>query len=387
MSRKHADHNWSAAKSWLGCDLYYQHKKQAEDLGLEWSKDSAASVRGTVMHDVSEHAVMRLTHNGRHSGFARVEIEAAIEEGLEHVPGADDLKRSDIEHIQVAVTEVLETLERAARQDSTAVCIAELAIELPHEPGSDGYVDVVIYNNTDLWIIDYKYGITPVAPESPQLTGYAVSVIDYLVCVEAHPGFERVHRGIAQPAVQHEIAWAPPISQGDLVSWMHHVIQVVEHQKRGENLRPAAELSVCDWCPAARLELCSHHKKLLVSITDGLMGGARADDPEWVELVVRNEKQIQDAIKRLKQRVIDEEETFPDWKRIQVRNPARWNPALEEEVLLTTFSEAGVDPFVLGTPASVRKSNPGHEALIDSVCAEQTHHTRLKYEPQNGETK
>lgn len=382
MSRKHANHNWSSAKTWLACDLHVPLKIEAHEKGLEWDKPSAASKRGTKMHDAAELAVTELVKNGRTTGWTLPEIEGAVEVGCDK-HGVSD---ADGQEVVEAVTEVCLLLERITAKDGVPQVLLEPAVALPHEPESNGYIDVLIVGCDDVWIVDYKFGANPVSPrKNPQLMGYYCSVLDYLVTEQGYDLDDvpnRGHLGIMQPSQLDEILWWDT-SIAEAQSFMALVFDATDRQLSGVNLRPAAEPSVCQYCPAARLKRCSAHTKMLTGMAELLLEpGEHGHDPKQVEWLVRNEKALVSHLKDLRQEIIEDEETYPDWRRAQVKNPLKWNPAVEEEVLMTTFSEAGVDPFVVGTPAAVRKANPGHEDLIKSLCNEQGYHTRLTYKPK-----
>lgn len=385
MARKHALRNWSSSKSWLNCDLYIKYKLEAEAQGLDWGGTSAAAERGTLMHDISEVAVITLTANGRSSGWSAYEIEGEVEEAwatLAQEDGRPKLKPEDIEHIVLMVTEVLGVLERAGEG---AQIICEPAVALPHEPESDGYIDVLILGGGELvdhlWVVDYKYGRGAVQPDATQLKGYAASALAWLL--DAHDiRVKHIHQGIAQPAVRDTISWFDTTDE-ETIAFMNHVFDVQDHQEAGFNLRPAADPSVCEWCPAAKLKMCKANTTMMVDMATSLAGAASGKLPkDKVEYLVKNQSAFSAFMKDLKQEIIDDEEGYPDWQRSQVRNPLGWNKALGEEVLAATFAEAGIDPYVIGSPTLVKKTNEGHDKLIESLCAEPNTHTRLAYKPK-----
>lgn len=367
VDRPHADHNWSSAKIWLNCDLHYQFKKEYSD---EWDQPSAASIRGTQMHDIAEYAVARLLANERRHGWNAFDIEGAVEEACEHVDNG--LTRDDLGYVVQAVTQVILLIDQCVDPEIHL----ELEVPIVHEPGAVGYVDVVIIDETRVYVVDYKMGRTPVDHRrNEQLTGYCVGVAQAL-----HEQGRDVSKllfvnGIMQPMLQDEILWDSGIFLKELQTFQTVASHRVDVQRSGRNLMLPSDPSTCGWCPAKRLGICGHHTSLMTSLIADV--GSPKLSPKRVEQLVRNEKEIVDFIKNLKQEIIEDETTYPEWKRIQVKNPPRWR--LEKEDLEEVLAKEGVDPYVVGSPTQVRQANPGSEELIESLCKEQGHHVRLKW--------
>ena len=65
-----------------------------------------------------------------------------------------ELVNEDLEQVEIAIRAVLEVVWRHPE----AEVALEAQVPLSHEPSSTGAIDVAMWDENSLWVIDYKYG-------------------------------------------------------------------------------------------------------------------------------------------------------------------------------------------------------------------------------------
>lgn len=383
MSRKHAIHNLSSGKFWTECGLWYQFKKRDLDAGTFESPDTDASVRGTFLHDICEDAAKLFLRKEAQDCVEAVHLVYAsrLRDGVE-LPNRWD-EREDLEQAAIALSGVMDLIFGMG----LPYRIFEPALQLSHEPDSEGYTDVVAFSVEDLLVNDYKFGVTPVEPDDVQNVGYAANVRDFIL---RHPKLStlvpadwrpNVTLAIAQPAIRGELSVVGPIPWSEIERRQRWMEVVAERQREGKDKSGASSLSTCEWCQW-KAE-CAHR----VQLTSHIMTQAFALQPAipdyLVEEIARSAAPIADVVKDCKARVIADEVTFPNWRRATVYNGDRWPENVDVSDVAHQLRLAGCEnPYALATPASIRDSNkdrPNVLAKLKELVVDGGSHVRLRY--------
>ena len=82
--------------------------------------------------------------------------------------------------------------------------------------------------------------------------------------------------------------------------------------------------------------------------------------------------------------IVADPETFPNWKRSQVANAAKWDPNADPAQIAheLRLAGAGDEIYTLSSPAKIRAANPANEKvgpIVDTNTIDTGHHVRLKY--------
>lgn len=360
VEKAHATHNYSSSHIWLECDHWYGFKSKAYREGTPWDTTSAAAEAGTRKHAELEELLQRVFEG---AGFDPKLLELA---------GVDAPVIS-------AAKGILELLSRYP----DANVATELAIPLPHEPDSDGYIDVAFWDANSVGIVDAKFGKLEVDPSSPQLKGYAYALLCRLAelnGVEKLP--QTVLLGIAQPEIRSGVLCIEyPTSE--IIEFGRAVQQTVERQLAGKNLQGPESLDTCSWCPAKIR--CGYRTSMMAGMLDDfgkhtpVSSAALFEEPDLVERIVRSRKEIKEIIDECVAIVIANPDTFPDWKRTQVGNARKFDLELREaEEIAMLLEKAGVEwPWQLATPAQLKEKHPELAEAIDELTIDQGVHVRL----------
>lgn len=349
----HATHNYSSSHIWLECDYWHGFKTKAYREGLPWDTTSAAAEAGTRKHK---------------------ELEEALQAAFEDRPTAPlDLP------VELALRGVMELLSRYP----DASVATELAIPLPHEPDSDGYIDVAFWDADILGIVDAKFGKMEVDPSSPQLKGYAYALLCRLA--ELH-GMDKLPQtvllGIAQPEIRSGVLTIEyPTSE--IIEFGREVQRTVERQLAGKNLKGPESLDTCAWCPAKIR--CGYRTSMMAGMLEDfgkhtpVNSAALFEEPDLVERIVRSRQEIKEIIDECVAIVVANPDTFPDWKRTQVGNARKFDLELREpDEIAKLLEKAGVEwPWQLATPAQLKKEHPELGDAIDELTIDQGVHVRL----------
>lgn len=349
----HAMHNYSSSHIWLACDHWYGFKTKAYREGTAWDTTSAAAADGTRKHVLLEETITQYFATGE---FPHVE-----------------------EPVRMAAAGIMALLDRYPGAELGL----ELAIPLPHEPDSDGYIDVAFWTEELLGIVDAKFGKMEVDPSSPQLKGYAYAMLCKLAeigGVENLP--KRVLLGIAQPEIRQGVLCIE-YSAEDIIAFGREVDDAVTRQLAGKNLHGPESLDTCAWCPA-KLR-CGFRTSMMAGMLEDFAkhtppdSAALFEEPDLVERIVRSRKEINEIIDECVAIVVANPDTFPDWKRSQVGNARKFDFELREpEELAKLLEKAGVEwPWQLATPAQLKSKHPELAEAIDELTVDQGFHVRL----------
>lgn len=350
----HAMHNYSSSHIWLECDHWYGFKSKAYREGLVWDTTSAAAEAGTRKHAELEEALQRAF------------------EGQSLSPTLDPAVLS-------AAKGILELLSRYP----DASVATELAIPLPHEPDSDGYIDVAFWDANIVGIVDAKFGKMEVDPSSPQLKGYAYALLCRLAELNGVENLPpKVLLGIAQPEIRSGVLCIE-YETSEIIEFGREVQRTVERQLSGKNLKGPESLDTCSWCPAKIG--CGYRTSMMAGLLDDFgkhtpaSSAALFEEPDLVERIVRSRKEIKEIIDECVAIVIANPDTFPDWKRTQVGNARRFDLELREaEEIAMLLEKAGVEwPWQLATPAQLKEKHPELADAIDELTIDQGVHVRL----------
>lgn len=360
MTKAHATHNWSSSKFWLECDYWYGFKTAAYRDGKPWDTSSAASDRGTLLHD---------------------RLEKLLEGALER-DGMEGWDLTGLEGDEKAVGQAANGILRVLSHYSDTQVGLELEVPLPHEPESVGHIDVAFWNDEVVGIIDAKFGQVKIEPDSTQNKGYAYAFLCHMFPAgKTLPKFAFL--GIAQPAHSDDVLYVI-VPTDEIMAFGAEAGAIVERQLAGRDLEMPKDVSTCSWCPAART--CG----VRLTVMSGMLGeigdaakegsgDALLQNAELVERVVRSRSEIERFVKECVEVVVGNPDMFPDWKRTRVANARKFDLEIREEAeLIELLQKVGVDwPFTLATPAALKKSYPDLVEAIDELTVDMGEHVRL----------
>lgn len=363
MSRPHAMHNWSSAKFWLNCDHWYGFKSKAAREGKSWDTGGAAADRGHKLHE---------------------ELESILLNTVDGGVTVDELKAGPPHYgpeAYVAAQAIMDVLKAYP----AANVGLEIAVPLPHEPESDGYVDVAFWDELTLGVIDAKFGQVRVEPDSEQNMGYAYSLLCELSKrMEKLP--EQIFLGIAQPAHSDDVLYVI-VPTDEVIAFGRRANEKVERQIAGKDLEHPSDLSTCGYCPAARV--CGYRVSIMAGMMSALnTGGATAtapdasallENPDLVEQIVRSRSEIERMVKECVEIVVGNPDMFPDWRRTRVANARKFDLEVRDEAeIVKLLEKVGVDwPWALATPAALKKGYPEFAEAIEALTVDMGEHVRL----------
>ena len=357
--KKHAMHNFSSSAIWMSCDLWYGFKRAAWRDGVPFDTAGEAAARGTRLH---------------------AELEKVLEGALAGARDPAELAGFDPEVLKCADM-ILAVLDRYQPLNVAL----EVEVPLPHEPDSDGHIDVLAWNETTLIEIDAKFGQIEVDPLSTQNRGYVYAALCRLAEKVGRENLPKeIILGIAQPALRGEVMLETQ-TLDEIIAFGREVQATVERQLAGKGLQGATDLATCSYCPAKKR--CGHRTSLMGGLlaeierlpVESLRTAALADEPDLVERIVRSRKEIGEVIDECVAIVVGDPERFPDWKRTRVSNARKFDLEIRsEDEIVAQLEQAGVDwPWVLASPAQLKKSYPEQELAVDLLTIDMGEHVRL----------
>ncbi len=159
--------------------------------------------------------------------------EKALRAGAQVVK-AGDLKDDEVDSVNAYVDYVSSRVGQKVYEIRTSFI-----------PGQEGYIDALVFNGTELEVIDYKSGYTLVSPiENIQLIIYALGVVQTYRSVY---DFERITLTIVQPSRENLSSWT--LSVADLHQWGVKILTQVDEIKNGVAEFHPSE-TACKWCDA-----------------------------------------------------------------------------------------------------------------------------------------
>ena len=394
QGRKHAMWNMSSADYWMECDHWYQHKKRRLADGTFVEEDSDASLRGTALHDIIEGAVERWVGlQDLDDEFREKEMDqlaAWVDAQLCTTQARLEWSEADLEDAADQFSIAFRAVRLMLADMPNASVALELVVPLSHERESSGYIDLVAVDETGVYFVDHKFGRIRVEPDCYQLKGYAVNGIKKL----EEAGFEGLRKlpiylGVNQPREQREIIWHETTWK-ELDAFETRIWETVRRQDKGKGLRAPASLSTCHFCDfrmgcSARSELVGGMLATVEEIA-AAVEKKEAIEPELIERIVRDRKTIEQVIEECVTRVKEDEETYPNWKRVAVVNPRKWNmEVMDLNEIMRELRSVGVqNPLTLMSPAQVVSMAPEAKEKVFELTVDMGHHIRLKYLPPAG---
>jgi len=380
MGRAHAMHNASAAKVWLNCGQYFVHKQHAEAAGEEEDNSNPASLRGTILHDVVEAALtewmedkgQQLNSDYVEIGWGTVENSGRYEESSEMGDAMEKISEEDLEQVERALDMAIDLINSGPDPQ----IMMEAEVELSHEPGSKGYIDLgVVFSDGNVVVADYKFGVRRVAPDGPQNKIYAGNLLKKIWNkLRVKP--DAVRLAIIQPHAGNE-PFVRRVSMIEIARFMGFVEQTVLNQLDGTDKRFASSLSTCnEFCPFT--ERCGGHQ-LLVAQQLEVLNIENASDGDMEELVA-NRSLLKKSIDAWASLVSGDEDRFPNWRRSYINNARKWvngEMVSVEEIAHQLRLEGVEDPYVLATPAALLKQYPACSDAIEEYSTDQGSHVRL----------
>ena len=365
----HAMHSPSSSNIWLDCSLHYHYKKEALGKGAVWDSGGEAAKRGTIQHTVAEKA-MNSIQNG-------LDVETAVDRAIRTL--RFKLTEEERENVTLSMHMVLDLTT------DTMDVQTEVSVDLSYEPGSTGTVDLL--GDWDgqhyMLVADYKYGQTPVSPNSSQLKIYGASAINR---DELDPDFE-VKLAVIQPKL-HSEALVRSYTVQELVEFGHYVDGVVDAQVNGHDRRGAGSLKTCEWCPAKKY--CYHRPTLVRSMLSDLTMDSEIPN-HVVEHIVLSRSAMKKVIDECTAKVAGDPKTFPNWRRAEVANGPKWSPLFDSSVIEQKLVKSGAgNVYNLATPLQVKDRNQESkkvQSLVDKLSIDQGHHIRLYPGAPNGAPK
>jgi hypothetical protein len=258
VQKAHANLGGSAAKRFMNCP---GSPREIEKIpaGLRDST-SAAALEGTAAHALLEKC---LNENKAAAEFANTWI--AVYEASEDEGGASrtefheskirspvpqfEIDADMVDGVQICLDYVAEEMERLGKG-------AKLRVEkrvYPLEEYGDiyGTADVILFNDEEIVIIDFKYGFIIVeVRKNEQLRFYASGAIR-----KFKRDFEKVTYAIVQPRAHHEDGpvRSETVSVAILAKWTEKLrLAVKETEKPNAKLRAGSWCTFCDALPTCK---------------------------------------------------------------------------------------------------------------------------------------
>lgn len=203
--RSHAILSPSSAKMWLNCP---PSARLAEEIG---SKDSVFAKEGTFAHELAEHA-LTLYRDGKYDIMENFPIEECKRDN-------EFLNYEMIRYVSEYVDFVISEHYEMQRNGSYVGLLLESKVDISkYAPECFGSVDVQLISDTEIHIIDLKYGagVKVYAKENPQMMLYSLGCYESLTPA-ARKKIQTVKMTIGQCRLEHYDSFEMSIS--DLVNW------------------------------------------------------------------------------------------------------------------------------------------------------------------------
>lgn len=341
MSKVHALRNLSAAETWLNCAEWVRHKKggtPTED------RETFAADRGTKLHSV---------------------VELALRQKKRGAIDARGLDEHDADQAEIALRQAWSLIDRYP----DAQVGLEVPVTLTYEPESRGHVDLMVYSakSRTLVVADKKFGSVEVSVDTSQVRGYSAQAVASLEAKGAK--VDEVVHAIIQPAVS-DIVLERTVPASNVRDFRAYLDETVRRQESGAETRPAADLTVCRWCPF-KLH-CTPHKRLLSEALDDAEDIAKGTAfPATLARFYAAKGTIESALKLAREAILADEATFPGWKRSERKAPRAWDfdkrsePEIVAALVAAGFSADEV--LRLKTPAQVSTIGDGGHKIDEGL--------------------
>lgn len=327
MSKAHAFRNLSSSETWLNCAEWAVHKKKGTPVP---DQDMTAADRGTKLHSIAE-AALRKKQRGA--------IDAR---------GLDD---HDADQVEIALRQAWSLIDRFP----DAQVGLEVPVTLTYEPESRGHVDLMVYSAKarTLVVADKKFGVGDVTVDSTQVRGYASMAVASLEAKGAK--VDEVVHAIIQPATS-DIVKEKTARVAEVRDFRAYVEETVRRQESGSETRPAADLTVCRWCPF-KLACKPHMRMLGAALDDAEAVVAGTVAPQTLERFYAGKGTIESALKLAREAILADPATFPKWTRSERKAPRRWDWDKRSEIeIIDALVKAGLSRnqvLTIKTPAKV----------------------------------
>lgn len=228
--RAHAILSPSSAKMWLNCT---PSARLAEEIG---SKDSVFAREGTFAHELAEYA-LTLYGDGKYDVMDDLPIQADKWD-------SEFLNAEMIRYVGEYVDFVISEHYEMQRQGGKVAMLLESNVDISkYAPECFGSVDVQLISDTEIHIIDLKYGagVKVYADNNPQMMLYALGCYESVKPAERKK-IQTVKMTIGQCRLEHYDSFEMSIN--DLLDWGKNEVK----EKAKTAFAGKGELKCGDWC-------------------------------------------------------------------------------------------------------------------------------------------
>lgn len=348
MSKQHAFRNLSASETWLSCAEWAKHKRAGTPVP---DQDMTAADRGTNLHSIAE-AALRKRQRG------------AID--------ARGLDEHDADQVEGAIRQAWTIIDRYP----DAQVGLEVPVTLTYEPESRGHVDLMVYSAKarTLVVADQKFGAVEVSVDTTQVRGYAAQAVASLEAKGAK--IDEVVHAIIQPATSETVRErVRPVAE--VRDFRAFLDETVRRQEVGYETRPAADLSVCRWCPF-KLHCAPHLRMLGEGLDDAAQVVKGTADAKTLERFYAGKGTIESALVLAREAILADPATFPGWTRSERKAPRKWDWDKRSEIeIIDALVKSGLtreSVTTLKSPAKVASIGKGvtvDESLLSPAAKTQ----------------
>lgn len=197
-------------------------------------------------------------------------------------------------------------------------------------PEGFGTADCIIYNDTTLHIIDFKYGLNPIyAKDNMQLLLYAIGVLNTIKFWPTLPYPEYIVMYIVQPRIKNYSVWE--ISYNEVTTYYKYINHKALEALKDDAPRVPSE-GACRWCKA-RFTCYA-----LKNVTKDVINLSNKQDltNDDIRYVLDNAKLVKTFISSLEQRIYEQIESggqFEGYKIIDGRSTRKLKEDAEEKLV------------------------------------------------------
>ena len=267
---EHAKLSPSSSERWLTCPGSVAMIEEAFPKGLV-DEGSVYAQEGTWAHSVAElYAKYRLgLISKREYTSDRKKMKLRIER--------DGFDFDDMVRHAAGYADLVEQIVDSAQDRKRVLSMFENRVH-PSVPEVWGTADCILVVDSELYVIDYKYGkgVQVAAEENPQLKLYALGAINLVdeTMGDTLGEIETVHALIYQPRVSEDPEWHT-YTRSELQLWQStYAVPQAQKALSGSGEVVPSE-SACRWCPVAGM--CRVRKEQLI---DRDFGQANLLSPE-----------------------------------------------------------------------------------------------------------
>ena len=348
MTRPHAKFPPSGADRWTQCAAWYSLAAGRSSIS------GYPAAEGTVAHQIMEYEVREMLQPG--SGGNANALRTGMTVGcmgwdVRVLPEMWDAARQLVAYIRE-----LCDLQSAKVWVERYVRIIEGWLE--------GTADVLVYDPRyrALSVIDFKFGHSPVEPESAQLELYALGALN-------DPELERevdwVHQIVFQPRVQYmEPFKVLTRKKFDVLAQKNKYVEAVNAA-----LGPSPAFKTGKWCRyCAGRSVCPEAQKSMLRIGELLDGNLDDMEPWELEWIYKHEKVVLQRFADVKEKLMElgSKGMLTDYKVVHGRTVLKW--ADEESASVALQNALGMQAFKAKTPTQVAALGHQGKMLVDQLA-------------------